>query len=74
MTRRIQFNRRLLSGQNFVLGTAREDNFGWRFTPSVSGRSPSRKSHSTLEKCLPRWLGYPDQCESEEVGGKKDAV
>ena len=37
---------------------------GWKFYPCVSGRAPSRKFHATLEACLPRWLGYPDACES----------
>ena len=60
-----RFTRRLADGSTFVLGHAVRNEAGWRFLPNVSGRSPSRKAHKTMEKCLPRWVGYPDHCESE---------
>ncbi len=51
--------------QLFCLGQAFfQPTKGWKFHPRVSGREPSRKFHATLEACLPRWLGYPDSCES----------
>jgi hypothetical protein len=51
--------------QLFVLGEACfQPTKGWRFFPRVSGREPSRKFYPTLEACLPRWVGYPDSCES----------
>ena len=40
---------------------------GWIFIPHVFGRNPSRKYHPTWEACLPRWIGYPNYCESEGV-------
>jgi len=50
-----------------ILGHARLYDQGWKFTPNVAGRLPSRKFHRTLERALPRWVGYPDGCESEYV-------
>lgn len=50
-----------------ILGHARLFSRGWKFYPSVASHKPSRKHHRTLEKCLPRWVGYPDSCESEYV-------
>lgn len=38
---------------------------GWRFFPRISGKLPSRVYHPTWEKCVPRWVGYPDRCETE---------
>ena len=62
----VRFTRRLQDGSTFLLGTATQNEQGWRFIPLVSGRHSSRKSHPTMEQCLPRWLGYPDRCDSEE--------
>jgi hypothetical protein len=70
MTTAYRFLRRLPDGSTFTLGTAvKHDDavVGWRFFPNVSGRKVSRKRHATLERCLPRWIGYPDHCESEKV-------
>jgi hypothetical protein len=72
-TKSYRFLRRLPNGSTFVLGTAVEYTEwlgapgGWRFFPNVVTRRPSLKRHATLEKCLPRWVGYPDHCESERV-------
>jgi hypothetical protein len=58
----------LRDGSTYLLGVAVSREPGqWRFLPNVSGKSPSRKYHPTFEKCLPRWVGYPDSCESFEV-------
>ena len=70
MTTAYRFLRRLNDGSTFILGSAVKYHGaggGWRFFPNVSGRRVSRKRHATLEKCLPRWVGYPDHCESEKV-------
>lgn len=56
-------------GTPFVLGSATRTNKGWTFHPNVAGRKPSRFPHASLEKCLPRWIGYPDYCESRLVFG-----
>jgi len=61
----VSFYWRPLGGQRFLVGTAERRPRGWRFIPNVSGRMSSRKFHPSLEKCLPRWVGYPDRCESE---------
>jgi hypothetical protein len=60
-----QFNRRLADGQLFKLGVAVQKSDGWVFIPHVAGRKPSRKRYPTMEICLPRWIGYPNSCESE---------
>ena len=65
------FNRRLADGTIFRLGTAVERPEGWRFIPNIAHRHSSRKSHATMEKCLPRWIGYPDSCQSEPVNGER---
>lgn len=46
------------------IGTVAWVGNGYRFTPNVSGRKPSRKVHPTLDACLPRWVGYPNRCET----------
>lgn len=51
------------------LGCAVQLAEGWKFIPLVSGKSTSRKFHATWEKCLPRWVGYPDSCESVPLDG-----
>lgn len=66
--RAFTFNRRLTDGSLYRLGTAVEYEDGWRFIPNVSSHKSSRKHHRTMQKCLPRWLGYPDRCESVAVG------
>jgi len=50
-----------------VLGTVSKHTDGWRFTPNVSGRKPSRRGWSTWEECLPSWVCYPHGCETEVV-------
>ena len=53
------------SDQKLVLGGAMlVRDAGWRFIPNVSSRKPSRRFYPTWEACLPRWIGYPDYCES----------
>jgi len=66
------FERRFASGEVGKLGTAVQRADGWRFVPAVAGRMSSRKAHPTLEKCLPRWVGYPDYCESRRFVPGKD--
>ena len=48
----------------YCLGTAVHSSAGWRFISLVASHGNSRKAHTTMRKCLPRWLGYPDRCES----------
>ena len=69
-----RFFRTLADGSHYTLSTAVSydadalgSQAGWRFFPNVGNRRPSRKRHATMEKCLPRWLGYPDRCQSEEA-------
>lgn len=62
-----RFMRRLTDGSTYRLGTAVQYPEGWRFLSNVAAHKSSRKFHATMEKCLPRWLGYPDKCESEPV-------
>lgn len=67
--RTVRFYRTVKGGSTRagILGTAVRHPAGWRFIPAVAGRMPSRKCHPTMEACLPRWVGYPDACESEVV-------
>jgi len=39
----------------------------WRFVSLIKGRPSTRWAHRTMEDCLPKWLDYPDGCESEVV-------
>ena len=61
------FTRRLPDGSTYRLGTATRYPHGWRFMPNVVGRRASRKSHPTLLRCLPQWLGYPRCCRCERL-------
>jgi hypothetical protein len=61
----LRFVRRLPSGSTYLLGTAVQNEEGWRFISNVASHKNSRKFHPTLEKCLPRWVGK--NCESEVV-------
>ncbi|MCP2080116.1 UNVERIFIED_ORG: hypothetical protein J2W74_001302 [Methylorubrum zatmanii] len=63
----IAVERRLPTGVVVRLGTIRRDAEGYRFIPNVSGRKPSRRSHGSLTECLPRWVGYPDACETRAL-------
>jgi hypothetical protein len=73
-----RFTRKLADGSAYHLGTAiyYSDCYrdGWRFEPSLAqrnaGRKRSRGTYPTMEKCLPRWLGYPNHCESVEIEGE----
>jgi hypothetical protein len=57
--------RRLADGKPSLLGRANyHDGKGWKFMPNVSGRDPSRRFWPTWEACLPKWVGYPNHCES----------
>ena len=56
------FERRFPSGYVGTLGHAINYGKGWKFYPQVAGRHASRKFHSTMEACLPKWIGYPDRC------------
>jgi hypothetical protein len=67
MTTAFRFFRRLNDDSTYKLGTAVQYPQGWRFLSNVSSHKGSRKFHSTMEKCVPRWVGYPDRCESEVV-------
>lgn len=68
-----RFLRKLSDGSTYHLGTAVQYRDGWRFLSNVTSHKSSRKFHATMEKCLPRWLGYPDKCESEPVTCKESA-
>jgi hypothetical protein len=61
------FIRRLTDGSTYRLGTACHYADGWRFISNVASHKSSRKFHPAMERCLPRWLGYPDSCESVAV-------
>lgn len=64
----IAFNRRLADGYTYRLGTAVEYTTGeWKFISNVASHGSSRKRHPTMKACIPRWVGYPDSCESEEI-------
>ncbi len=67
----VRFYRHLHNGVRYLLGTACQNENGWRFISNVASHKNSRKSHPTMEKCIPRWVGYPDGCESEEGGGAR---
>ena len=69
-----RFNRRLSDGSTYRLGVAVEYPDGWRFISNVASRRSGRKYHATMEKCLPRWLGHPDRCESEAVEYENEMV
>jgi hypothetical protein len=60
---------RTLAGKGRVglLGTAVRASDGWRFVPNVFGHSRSRRAWHSWEACLPRWVGYPNACETEAV-------
>jgi hypothetical protein len=62
-----RFFRKLADGKKYRLGTAVHYDYGWKFISNVSSHKSSRKFHETMERCVPRWVGYPNHCESEEV-------
>jgi len=68
------FFRDLSDGSSYRLGTAvyYPNGSGWRFVSNVTSHKSSRKFHDSMEKCLPRWVGYPDKCRSEAVINKGD--
>ena len=61
------FDRKLADGSSYRLGVAVEYPDGWRFISNVTSHKSSRKFHRTMLKCVPRWVGYPDKCESTPV-------
>jgi hypothetical protein len=61
----VRFFRRLPDGSRYRLGTAVRYLDRWRFLSNVASHRSSRKYHSTMKSCVPRWVGYPDYCESE---------
>jgi len=61
----VHFNRRLPNGTTYRLGAAVQNDAGWRFISNVASHHSSRKAHVTMKKCIPRWVGYPDRCETE---------
>jgi hypothetical protein len=63
----LRFWRSTTHGRSGILGHARLYSRGWKFMPNVAGRHRSRKFHPTLKRCLPRWVRYPDGCESAYV-------
>jgi hypothetical protein len=66
MFKSVKFFRRLADGSTYHLGSAVRYADGWRFLSNVASHSNSRKTHPAMEKCVPRWVGYPDKCESVE--------
>jgi len=64
--------RRLPSGEVGRLGIAVHEKDGWIFYPNVSGRRKSVYSHWKMTDCLPRWVGYPKNCELRKMEKKKD--
>ena len=60
----MKFFRRLSDGSTYLLGVATEQRDGWRFISNVSAHKSSRKWHPTMERCIPRWVGYPSKCET----------
>lgn len=63
-----RFLRRLQDGSTYRLGTAVQYQDGsWRFISNVTSHKSSRKYHPTMKRCIPRWVGYPDRCESEAI-------
>lgn len=69
-----RFERVLGDGSRGTLGTAIETDEGWRFISNVSAHKSGRKYRPTMEACLPRWIGYPDRCESVAVKPKHDSA
>ena len=61
-----KFIRQLSDGSKYHLGTAVEYPSGWRFISNTQHKG-SRKYHPTMEKCIPRWVGYPKKCEMIET-------
>lgn len=70
MTVAVKFMRDLPKGAAYRLGTAVNYGTGWRFISNVSSHRSSRKFHPTMEKCIPRWVGYPDRCRTEHDDGR----
>jgi hypothetical protein len=72
----LRFLRRLADGSSYHLGTAvyYPNGAGWRFVSNVSSHKSSRKFHPTMQQCLPRWVGYPDKCESVPVSAEGSAA
>ena len=68
----VKFIRRLSDGSVFRLGTAVQYESGWRFISGSTSHGNSRKFHPTMERCIPRWVGYPNKCESVELSRLKD--
>ena len=64
------FYRDLADGSTCRLGTAVQYADGWRFVSNVTSHKSSRKMHATMQKCLPRWLGFPNKCRSEAVASR----
>lgn len=58
--------RAFADGSRGLLGRAHMKPGGWRFYPNVSGRQSSTKAWPTWQECLPRWVGYPNKCETRE--------
>jgi hypothetical protein len=54
-------------GKVYEIGRACRDLHGWRFYPVTTAHGPSRKHWESWEACLPRWVGYPNRCETEVV-------
>jgi len=68
MFKSFSLQRKFSDGSVGKLGVAvQHDDYRWKFYPLVAGRDASRKYHPTFEECLPKWIGYPDRCESVEI-------
>ena len=50
-----------------IIGFCREYHDGWRFFPNMDSHKPSRISHPTWEKCIPRWTGHPNATISDRA-------
>lgn len=49
-----------------IIGHAIKTAAGWVFVPYLIGRPLGRIAES-WEKCLPKWVCYPDGCESRRM-------
>ena len=65
--------RRLPDGQVIRLGTVVKNAQGYRFRPFTTAHQSSRRDHATFEGCLPRWVGYPERCETRLLPRRLEA-
>lgn len=65
--KKIKVSRNLNDGSRLCIGMVSLFNKGWKFNPYIFGRNRSTKFHETWEKAIPKWVGYPNSCETEVV-------